>query len=278
MSFDKYEDIDVSQYKIKSFSGMCVCGGKYITDDGLLQCIECGDTPDIKLDEYMMNMEKPDEGFTVEQRKIILRKLTIYNKNAEMNKTRAFPDNVLEAAVENFAKLRECTKETRSDKMIARLGACLYNACIHYNLMRSRKEIKRFLCLSKSITSSVDMIKIKENIGVLKTYADENIDVRISFANNLCIRADVTDINTRNIICNEVVRILNICNENVISVSAMHESKVAACTYISMKLCDIDISVDDMSSYTSIHSDTLLKIIDDIRANNKLFNFKKITI
>ncbi len=267
---------DFSKFRIaEDFSFRCPCGETYVLNDGNMECSGCGNITENHYSEQVTKMTKKSEGFTHDQKKSLLRKLDRLNKEAKLRDIRPFSEEVLQTTVEYFARLREATQETRSQKLGSRIAACLYFAARDLECGRQRKEISRFCKISSKISAGIDLINMLELQGY-KITAGNILDPRRSFANTIFIRCDIRNKKDREKLCDVVCYILRVTEEeHLISVSSMHDSKVAAASYIAMRLCRIpeNMDLDVVSKICKVHADTLLKFINEVKRNIHLFSF-----
>ena len=252
------------------------CGNVCDSNGGEIICMTCGSISESHYDEYVSSVSKRHEGFTHEQRKMLAKKLTWLNNTAGDRGVRPFTDEILNTAADYFAKLRENTEETRSQKMRERIGACLYYAAHKYGCGRPRKEIAKFCMIPKNINESINLISMMEKSGI-DIVGARDADTRVSQANTICMRCEIRDKDKRDKICETMIYILHVAEEeHLIAISAMYDSKVTAATYISMRLHGEDISLDQVSKASDIRCDTLLKIVNEVKKHINLFSFDDI--
>ncbi len=271
-------DEDISIYRVKTpFTFSCECGGIYFSNGNHMECDDCGNVSDMPYQECVSNLAKKVEGFTHEQRKSLTKRLTLLNKNAKERGIRPFAEAVINTAVDYFARLRETTEETRSQKMGARIAACLYRAAQYHECARPRKEIARFCKINGKLSSALNLISLQEAKGFTITgMGEKKQDSRRLLANTVFVRCGVTDDKSKKMLGDTLMYILKVSEEDhLISVSSMHDSKVTAASYIAMRLHGVppNLDLDTVCSACNIHEDTLLKFINEVKKNIHLFDF-----
>lgn len=269
--------------------GICECGGEFIDSSEGFRCNLCDTMAPYSVDEYISMVQKKREGLGQQQRRLLHNRLKVLNYMAKARGIEQLSESIIETALDYFANLREVTEETRRQKMMSRIGGCIYYACIKHGSAKTPNDIRRFCKLNCNINKAIELITTMEKSGKKIIDLSQLDDTRSSHVNGLIsklrnIKPDVKEL------CNEevITRIINIAiyifdtaEENLIRISCKYDTKVAACTYIGIRmvippssqkqLSKYLITLDDVGQASNIHANTISHYVDEIKLNISMF-------